>query len=194
MIEDKRRAREARIAEAAYALMAEKGFAGLTISALARRAKASNETLYNWYGDKTGLFRMLIQRNAARVTEALPQDAAPDLHDLGAVLLEMLLSPEAIALNRAAAADSSDQLGQTLAEGGRGQVVPRLQQAFARLAAEDRLTLPVPEALGLWLDLLVGDWQIRCATGAARAPDPAARSARAARAANAVLRQSAPDF
>ena len=100
--------REAQIAEAAYAVLGEKGFAGLSMLAVAKRAKASNETLYRWYGDKIGLFRALILRNAEQVTaqlETLPERGAGRevLEALGAALLDMLLSPRAVALNRAAA-------------------------------------------------------------------------------------------
>ncbi|WP_323771107.1 TetR/AcrR family transcriptional regulator [Antarctobacter sp.] len=181
--------REAQIAEAAYAVLAEKGFAGLSMLAVAKRAKASNETLYRWYGDKTGLFRALILRNAAQVTDRL--DALPvarvSLEDLGAALLDMLLSERAVALNRAAAADASNTLGPVLAEAGRGTVFPRLQAVFQQLDAAGSLRLQPAEAAALWVDLLVGDWQLRLVTAAMAAPDAAARAARVRRAAQGVL-------
>jgi len=91
---------------------------------VAKRAKASNETLYRWYGDKLGLFMSLIERNLSDVRAVLEPDSqcADDpletLQILGPKLLELLLSPRAIALNRAAAADASGALGQALARGG----------------------------------------------------------------------------
>ncbi|KUF09200.1 TetR/AcrR family transcriptional regulator [Pseudoponticoccus marisrubri] len=193
MTPETKAAREAQIAEAAYALLAEKGLAGMSMLAVARRAKASNETLYRWYGDKAGLFRALIARNAAQVSERLDvMLAAPadkqDLEAVGAALLDMLLSERAIALNRAAASDASGSLGQVLAEAGRGAVFPRLAALFAREVAADRVTGPAGAAAALWVDLLVGDWQIRCATGAMARPDAATRADRAARAARLVRR------
>uniref|UniRef100_UPI00262D5420 TetR/AcrR family transcriptional regulator n=1 Tax=uncultured Mameliella sp. TaxID=1447087 RepID=UPI00262D5420 len=184
--------REAQIAEAAYAVLGEKGFAGLSMLAVAKRAKASNETLYRWYGDKIGLFRALILRNAEQVTaqlETLPERGAGRevLEALGAALLDMLLSPRAVALNRAAAADASDTLGAVLAEAGRGTVFPRLPSVFERLCAAGEVGGPPEEAAALWVDLLVGDWQLRLVTGAMRVPDAAARAARVRRAADAVL-------
>lgn len=184
--------REAQIAEAAYAVLAQKGFAGLSMLAVAKRAKASNETLYRWYGDKIGLFRALILRNAEQVTaqlESLPERGAGRevLEALGAALLDMLLSPRAVALNRAAAADASDTLGAVLAEAGRGTVFPRLMSVFERLCAAGEVGGPPEEAAALWVDLLVGDWQLRLVTGAMRVPDAAARAARVRRAADAVL-------
>ncbi|WP_420324657.1 TetR/AcrR family transcriptional regulator [Mameliella sp.] len=184
--------REAQIAEAAYAILAEKGFAGLSMLAVAKRARASNETLYRWYGDKTGLFRSLILRNTAQVTERLDalHDAGPGrevLQEMGAALLDMLLSERAVALNRAAAADASDTLGAVLAEAGRGTVFPRLVAVFGRLSAAGEVAGPPEEVTALWIDLLVGDWQLRCVTGAMPPPDEAARAARVRRAADGVL-------
>ncbi|SNS90105.1 TetR/AcrR family transcriptional regulator [Antarctobacter heliothermus] len=186
---ENRTEREAQIAEAAYAVLAEKGFGGLSMLAVAKRAKASNETMYRWYGDKTGLFRALIQRNAAQVTErleALPPDAT-SLDDLGALLLDMLLSDRAVALNRAAAADPSNSLGAVLAEAGRGTVFPRLVAVFEHLCAAGEVTGPPEAAAALWVDLLVGDWQLRCVTGAMSPPGPEARGARVRRASRGVL-------
>lgn len=177
---DTRDLREAQIAEAAYAILAEKGFQGVSMLAVAKRAKASNETLYRWYGDKLGLFRALIARNVAEVGESL--EAAETLEELGRQLLGLLLSPRAVALNRAAAADASNALGTVLAQAGRGEVFPVLVARMTAEVAAGRLT-GEPQALaGLWVDLLVGDWQIRCATGAMAIPGPEARWERAARA------------
>jgi AcrR family transcriptional regulator len=69
-----RRDRDARAREievAAYILLEEQAFARVGMQAIARAARASNQTLYRWYGDKIGLFRALIVRNAAQVREVL---------------------------------------------------------------------------------------------------------------------------
>lgn len=186
-----REERERQIAEAAYALLAEKGFGGVSMLAVAKRAKASNETLYRWYGDKPGLFRALIDRNAARVADQLEQaitEGQGDLVALGCALLEMLLSPQAIALNRAAASDASDSLGIVLAESGRGRVFPLIAALFQQRLGAGTAPATADKSAALWVDLLVGDWQIRCATGAMARPDTAARKARAERAATLIDR------
>ncbi|CUH76116.1 TetR/AcrR family transcriptional regulator [Tropicibacter naphthalenivorans] len=177
---DAKEARAAQIADAAYEILSDKGFGGLSMLAVAKRAKASNETLYRWYGDKTGLFRALIQRNAGLVEERLDAGGYADLTELGEALLAMLLSPRAVALNRAAAADASDQLGAALAQEGRGRVFPKVASEVGRLAPG--------VSVDLWFGLLVGDWQIRCATGAMPLPDEAARRVRAVSAADLAER------
>ena len=58
MARSKRDIREEEIEAAAYRLLEERGFAGTGMQAIAQAAHASNETLYRWYGDKTGLYLM----------------------------------------------------------------------------------------------------------------------------------------
>ncbi|SPF80612.1 TetR/AcrR family transcriptional regulator [Pseudoprimorskyibacter insulae] len=171
--------RHDQIAEAAYAVLAEKGYLGLSMLAVAKRAKASNETLYRWYGDKAGLFQSLIEHNAQQVSDYLEQvlDAADGANEaLGALapkLLELLLSDRAIALNRAAAADASGTLGKVLALSGRDSVLPRVQTLMERQTEIDIAPLTGAEAAALLVELLVGDQQIRRAIGVLPQPTQA---------------------
>lgn len=172
MREDNKQQRKQQIETAAYALLAEKGFQNMSVLAVSKAAKASNETLYRWYGDKIGLFKALIETNAEHVAErlrqALGQSAQLDqaLEDLGPVLLSMLIGDRAVALNRAAAADASGALGEALAQEGRGKVFPLIVALFEKMVAQGRLKGSPPEIAALYVDLLVGDLQIRRATGA----------------------------
>ncbi|MFS8183132.1 TetR/AcrR family transcriptional regulator [Pseudovibrio denitrificans] len=179
MRDEKKTARQKQIAEAAYDVLAEKGYAGASMLSIAKKAKASNETLYRWYGNKQGLFRDLVAQNAELVAEQLEEELAKAEHSLqvlevvGERLLTMLLSPRAVALNRAAAADAevSGELGQALAEAGRDRVFPLLVQLLEKLKAEDYLAFDhVGEAAELYVALLVGDMQIRRVTGVLAEP------------------------
>ena len=60
---DRKEKRAREIEAAAYALLEAKGFEGLSMQSVAKMAKASNETLYRWYGDKIGLFEARSSRN-----------------------------------------------------------------------------------------------------------------------------------
>lgn len=191
--------REEAIVAAAYALLERQGFAGTTMQAIAREARASMETLYRWYGDKTGLFCALIARNTAEVAETLREatEAALPLSDLldrvGTALLAMLLGPRAVALNRAAAADATGTLGQALAQGGRETLLPQLCRMIDGARAAGHLQGAPAEALtDLWLSLLIGDLQIRRATGALPPPEPETLSKRAQAARDHLLRLYAP--
>ncbi|MEZ5825471.1 MAG: helix-turn-helix domain-containing protein [Geminicoccaceae bacterium] len=197
MREDSRESRREEIERAAYEVLAERGFAGTSMLLVARRARASNETLYRWYGDKQGLFRALIERNATEVRVLLEGDmegAADPLETLAALgprLLDLLLGERAVALARAAAADGSGELGKVLAREGRGQVMPLVERVFARAHALGALDCPdAAEAAALWLALLVGDLQIRRAIGAIGQPAPDETARRAERALAIMLELS----
>lgn len=173
MHDDARARRRQRIEDAAYELIEQKGFAGMSMLAIARKARASNETLYRWYGDKTGLFRAMVIRNAAEVRHLLESDLAADrppletIRALGPRLLGLLVSPRAIALNRAAAADASGALGQALTEAGRNQILPLITDVFSKADEAGLLgELNREEAVKIYFNLLVGDLQIRRAIGA----------------------------
>ncbi|MBY6157589.1 TetR/AcrR family transcriptional regulator [Pseudooceanicola nitratireducens] len=176
MKQDRRARRADEIEAAAYAVLEEKGYAGLTMLAVAKAAKASNETLYRWYGDKTGLFRALILGNVtavqATLDQAQGQSPMTTLRAFGPALLAMLLGPRAVALNRAAAADPTGDLGRTLAESGRDTVGPWLGRVIARGIEDGSLPrADVSEMIETYFALLIGDTQIRRVTGAMEEPD-----------------------
>ena len=78
MRDDTKSNRREEIEAAAYAVLERKGYAGATMAAIAKDARASCETLYKWYGDKTGLFRALVIRNAEEVRARLEQASAQE--------------------------------------------------------------------------------------------------------------------
>lgn len=192
MNDEKRQKRQDQIEEAAYALLAEKGYAGTSMLSIAKRAKCSNETLYSWFGDKTGLIRALVARNAADVKTTLEAALAEDrptlktLDAFGPMLLDLLLSDRPVALNRAAAADPSGELGAALSEAGRETVFPLLEMLFDHARSEGTLHFKdTSEAVELYLGLLIGDLQIRRIIG--RAP-PLSKAQISSRADTALTR------
>jgi len=192
--------RQDQIEKAAYAVLEKKGYAGTSMLAIARAAKASNETLYNWYGDKTGLFAALVRRNAVEVKELLEQQIATDgdavetLARVGPVLLRLVTSDRAVALNRAAAADPTGDLGRAIATEGRDTVAPLIAEVIARGHGQGRFRIDdLPIALETYLGLLIGDLQIRRIIGRLPQPSPEALDARAAAALRHFLRLFATD-
>ena len=172
MRDDARLARQLEIEESAYALLEENGYAGMSMLAVAQRARASNETLYRWYGDKPGLFKAMVARNAGEVRALLEasfdagQAPFDTLAALGPVLLGVLTGKRAVALNRAAAADASGTLGVAIAEAGRDSVMPLIVQVMKRAREAGELGALVPsEAAEVYISLLIGDTQIRRAIG-----------------------------
>lgn len=194
-------ARRAAIEDAAYRVLLRDGYKAASILAIAKEAKASNETLYRWYGNKQGLFAALVERNAQSARDALDEalqreeDPLAVLNTLGLALIRLVTGERAVALNRAAAGDVYDTqtLGQALARGGRDALMPRVSQLLAR--ADEAGVLQVGDASKaseLYIAVLIGDLQIRRATGALDVPDEAIIAARAARAMDVVKRLYAP--
>lgn len=195
MREEKRSLRQMQIESAAYEILEAKGYGGTSMQGIAKQARASNETLYNWYGDKQGLFQALVTRNAEEVKRHLESelktgtDALSILGTLGPKLLALLTGDRAVALNRAAAADNSGELGATLSKAGRETIFPLLEQVLLLAKHEGQLNFEHSDAaVGLYLDLLIGDQQIRRVIGRLPSPSKAFCEARAARAV-AHLRQ-----
>ncbi len=107
---------------------------------------------------------------------------SPDetLQALGPALLALLTGDRAIALNRAAAADASGSLGAALTEAGRDTIAPLIARVFERARADGLIAEPdIQIAVTLYLDLLIGDLQIRRSIGAVPALSTAQRTARA---------------
>ncbi|WP_081536279.1 TetR/AcrR family transcriptional regulator [Rhodovulum sp. P5] len=196
MTDDRKAARRLRIEKAAYEVLVERGFSGASMLAIAKRAKASNETLYAWYGDKLGLFRAMVASTAEaardRLLSALEAEAPEAaLVEFGTVLLHDILSDRAVALNRVAAADMGGETGRAIAAAGRESVLPLLTDLLCRIYPD----AGQPEALAaLFIDLLVGDQQLRRVIGTLPAPDLGdckARSERAVRIFHAIIETGA---
>ena len=189
MREENRQARMREIEAQAYELFAEAGFEGTSMLAVAKRVKASNETMYRWYGDKNGLFESMVRANAAAVRRALADAtkvmASPleQLAGVAPVLLGMLVSERAILLNRAAASDPTGALGQLLAQGGREDVLPLIERLLQEAIRQGALQEPDGGRISaLFLYLLVGDQQVRRVIGTMAEPTEVEVKAQAQRA------------
>ena len=189
MKEEKKQTRMTEIETEAYALFAQYGFDGTSMLAVAKQAKASNETMYRWYGDKHGLFESMVRRNAAHVRamleEAIQDREAPltALQRLAPVLLKMLLSEKAILLNRAAASDPTGGLGRLLAKSGREDVMPLIASLLQDAVRSGTLKPPKEDDVAaLFIRLLVGDQQIRRVIGTLPEPTQGEVTAQARRA------------
>ena len=137
---------------------------------IASRAGASKETLYNWFGNKEGLFAALIRANAdqsaGRVEEALNHDTSPrdTLIGYATGLLALLTSPGSIALNRAAM--TSPELADVLLAHGRHRVGPLVEEYLAQLSNRGDLAISHPaQAFEILYGLVIRDTQIRVLLG-----------------------------
>lgn len=175
MTQDRKQNRHGQITDHAYEVLKEKGYAGASLLTIAKAAKASNETLYRWYGNKAGLFAAMVQDNAAEAKErlqaALQSKSEPiaTLQAVAPILLGMVVGEKAVLLNRAAAADPSNELGAAIASHGREAIAPLIGDVLSRLFGDKA---PNPQKLSeTFINLLVGDWQIRRTIGVMPEPD-----------------------
>ncbi|TIS84196.1 MAG: TetR/AcrR family transcriptional regulator, partial [Mesorhizobium sp.] len=128
--------RQQAVLDAALRLLVEEGD-NLTMTAVARRASCSKETLYKWFGDRDGLLTATVQWQASKVRVAPVDRKGLDLAWLTASLerfasdwLRVISSDTSIALNRVAvghAGSGKDDLGAIVLQNGRFALARRLK-------------------------------------------------------------------
>lgn len=177
--------------DAAVEELAEHGYDATTMLGVARRAGASKETLYTWFGSKEGLFAAVIRREAATTNEnvarLLDGDHEPEeaLVLLATNLLKLLTGPRSIAINRAAM--SAPRLASVLLEHGRHRTGPLVERYLQRLGDRGVLDVPAPaEAFQAFYGLVIQDLQIRTLLGE-KPPPPKAQQRIAATAVQRFL-------
>jgi AcrR family transcriptional regulator len=162
------------ILDAVFELLAERGYQGTTMAAVAARAGSSKETLYAWFGSKQGMFTALIRRQAEAANQAVAtaldsdggHDPAATLTAFATNLLMLLLGERSVALNRAALAEPDGELAAVLLAQGRHRTGPIVEAYLARLAAEGHLGIDDPaDAFQLLYGLVIQDLQIRVLLG-----------------------------
>ena len=104
-----------------------------------------------------------LQLETALATQS---DQLSALRDVGPMLLDMLLGERAIMLNRAAASDKSLRLGKIIAECGRNQIFPLVDDLVASAMEQEVVSFSSSESgATLYMNLLIGDLQIRRVIG-----------------------------
>jgi AcrR family transcriptional regulator len=187
------------VLDAALAELVERGYERASMLAIARRARASKETLYAWFGNKEGLFMALVRQQSLatnqRIEAALDADdgggdPAVTLTAVARGLLHLLVSDTSLALNRAAMA--APELAATLLAQGRHTTGPLVERYLARAHAEGWLSADDPaDAFRLLYGLVVEDTQIRALLGE-NPPAAAELDRRATRAVRRFLALTAP--
>lgn len=156
-------------------LMVEEGD-GFSMAKVARRAKCSKETLYNWFGDRDGLLTATVQWQASRVVmpvmqaEGLSREAFQNgLAEFAQSWLTVITGDISIALNRAAvshAGSGKTNLGAIVLFNGPFAMVKRLTPIFKIGQAAKLIQYGNErEAFKTFFGLVVGDVQIRALLG-----------------------------
>ena len=182
MKEATREQRRDRILDVAVETLAEYGYRDTTMLEVARRASASKETLYAWFGNKPGLFQAVIQRNAEAVRDVVEGHLDGDesveeaLADFGHALAGLLLGESAVAINRAAISEvrTAPTLARILSESGREATLPDFTRYLERCRARGLLDFEDSgEVAETFIGLLIGDAQVLRLLGVMAAPGSA---------------------
>jgi AcrR family transcriptional regulator len=185
-------ARQQAVLDAVLGLMVEAGDQ-LTMTAVARRASCSKETLYKWFGDRDGLLAATVRWQASKVRAANDDrqrlDAAAleaSLANFAASWLEVIASDTSIALNRVAIAHAGSRksnLGQIVLANGRFAIGERLKPLLDAGREAGLLVFQDAEtAFRTFIGLVGRDVQIRLLLGDRLTMDAASIRRDAARA------------
>lgn len=173
---DRQNQRRRQIENAALELLAEKGYRSTSMLQIAKRASASNQTLYAWYGSKQALFKGIIEDNGKAVRMFL-EDAQRDhenplqaLKALGVHLLRFTADSKAITMNRAAIIDVTETglLSSAIDHVGRRHIFELICNLMDDLSkiGEFELDIDAEDAANSYIGLLFGEIQMRQVLGA----------------------------
>ncbi|MGY6708962.1 MAG: TetR/AcrR family transcriptional regulator [Rhizobiaceae bacterium] len=167
--------RQGEVLDAVLSLLVE-GREALTMSAVARRASCSKETLYKWFGDRDGLLTATVQWQASKVRagnwDRQKLDASSleeSLRAFWANWLSVIVSRTSIALNRVAvshAGTAKSNLGAILLANGRFAIGERLKPLLEAGREAGLLDFDdAEEAFRTYFGLVGRDLQIRLLLG-----------------------------
>jgi AcrR family transcriptional regulator len=175
MNSEERDERHAQIQEAAFSLLKELGYRKTSMLLIAKRAQASNQTLYAWYRNKQELFRGIIERFGSGVRTQLQtalqegQDPLLSLQALGPTLMKFTTDEHAIIMNRAAVIDAAETgvLARAIDEVARDAIFPLITELMQRLVDCGAFARDVvaADAAQTYVSLLFGEAQLRQALG-----------------------------
>jgi AcrR family transcriptional regulator len=198
MSAEKQAIRQAEIEAAAFEVLAERGYRRASMLEIAKRAGASNQTLYSWYGDKQSLFERLIERNGQSVVEVLSAEIEDDadlvdvLRRLGTALLAFTTGEKAIIVNRAAVADATEtgRLAVSIDTAARDVMMCQIEAIMKKLIKSNIISKKTDPADGAesYVSLLFGEIPLRQAFGRIAPLSKKTIQARADRACSLTLR------
>lgn len=160
--------RQAMLAAATMAFL-EKGFERTTLSDIVERSGGSRTTLYEQFGSKEGLLRVMIEESTARVWDVIRWKSGPPpltedaLVEYGCVFADAISTPDAIAVYRIVFAESlrMPDVAQLFLDRGPGLMRQQLTEWFRDGQAEGRLAAgAVDDLVVAFTGLILGEVQL----------------------------------
>jgi AcrR family transcriptional regulator len=163
--------RRREILDAAFQEFSTKGYGGASMEAIARRARASKETLYAWFENKEALLNTLfasrLEGMVSRVVAAAQKDPSPanvlPIIAEDTIRFMLAIAPLTDAMGPGEPGDKASRLlGQTISEERKKFVDYILQcRAQGHIAFDDD---PF-EIVSLFVAMAQGEWSMRLSTG-----------------------------
>ncbi|PSL13426.1 TetR family transcriptional regulator [Marinobacterium halophilum] len=170
--------RQRRILDAAREVFLEQGYDNASINEIMCRAGGSLSTLYRLFGNKLGLFEAMMTQTSNRVFAAfeavecsIKRKETPEqaLKRYGNLLLERVLSPEAVGLYRLITTDCSserEQIQSIFFAQGPKRINDKLSAYLHSQVEQGVLTIRDPElAAYQFLEMVKGNFQLRAMLG-----------------------------
>jgi TetR/AcrR family transcriptional repressor of mexJK operon len=158
------------ILAAARRMFLASGFGAVSMDAIAREAGASKATLYAYFASKEELFGAVVAGEGERyfrgfsASELDPEKVEASLTEIARRFLDLVLSPDAIAVNRITIAEAVrfPQLGEVFWRSGPEQTRVQIEAFLRRADAAGTLSVADPRlAAEQFIALLRGDWHLR---------------------------------
>lgn len=194
--------RREEILAAAFQVLEEHGYRGASTLAIARRARTSKETLYNWFGSKQGLFAALVSSCAESMDAELARAAGrPDLppfdvlYGLATALLHAATDGRPVTVTQVAISESrsSPEFGRILFDEIRCKLWLRFAAHLERWREAGLVVVDDTDAASeAFFGLVVGDLLLRRLLGIEQPTTPDEIERRARRATTQFLTLFAP--
>jgi TetR/AcrR family transcriptional repressor of mexJK operon len=174
--------KEAAILDAAKRSFLARGYGAVSMDAIAREAAVSKATVYAYFASKEELFGAVIAGECERGFAAFsaheldPLEPALSLAIVGRRFLGLILSPEALALQRIILGEVSrfPVLGEVFWRAGPERSVSQIEAFMKRAQEAGTLVFDDPRAAGeQFVALLRGEVQLRHLLGLEREADEA---------------------
>jgi AcrR family transcriptional regulator len=179
-------------------LLPDMGFQAITTARIAREAGISKRDLYGAFPSKAHLLEALIEHGVQTMARSLtiappttPEAFRAALETFGIDFLGAMLSPERLAIYRAAIAEAATApaLGRALLDTGAGHTIAIVTEFLATATARGLVDLPSPSATtAIYFRVLLGDLMLTALLDPVRRPDPATIQARARFAVEVITR------
>ncbi len=159
----KREVKKNRILEASLLEFCQNGFDGVSMDAIAKAASVSKPTLYQYFGDKQGLFTAVLEQGRAHILTPLlqPKGSLVDqLWEFSWTYADFVLRPEMLSLARLILGEASrrPQSAEAYHRAGPGKALEGLISFLSARAAQGSLVIEDAElaAQDLWSLILSG--------------------------------------